>query len=98
MWDQATRLRDGKADVVIHGMKAYLVNQRITYSKLDPTKATTSGPLNTLRLEKDGVAVVITSYSTHPTFEDLRRIADNLQLTNSPKDPTSWFDAATAIP
>ncbi|HWD83196.1 MAG TPA: hypothetical protein VG497_30055 [Kribbella sp.] len=78
-------------------MKAYLVNQTITYSKVEPTKATISGPLNTLRLEKDGVAVVITSYGTHPSFEDLRRIADNLQLTNRPKDPANWFDAATAL-
>ncbi|NUR96837.1 MAG: hypothetical protein HOV67_16450 [Kribbellaceae bacterium] len=97
MWNQATRLRGGKADAVIQGMKAYLVNQTLTYSKLDPTEATASGPLNTLRLEKDGVAVIITSYSTHPSFESLRRIAENLQLTTSPKDPSSWFDAATAL-
>ncbi|MFF0271113.1 hypothetical protein [Kribbella sp. NPDC004536] len=97
LWNQATKLRNGKDDAVIHGMKAYLVNQTLTYSKLDPTKATPSGPLNTLRLEKDGVALVITSFSAHPTLESLRRIAENVQLTASPKDPTRWFDAATAL-
>jgi hypothetical protein len=97
-WNQLTTLRGGKADAVVHGMKAYYTNQTITYSKRDPSKVTLSGPLNTLRLEGKGVAVVITSYAAKPSMEDLLRIAESMELTKNPKSPDSWFDAATAIP
>jgi hypothetical protein len=96
-WNQATQIRHGKADAVIHGMKAYYINQTITYSKKDPSKATLSGPLNTLRLEANGVAVVITSYTPNPSKDALIRIAQSLELTKQPNNPAAWFDAATAI-
>ncbi|MFI5692836.1 hypothetical protein ACIA58_13410 [Kribbella sp. NPDC051586] len=97
-WNQLTLIRGDKPDGSIHGMKAFFTNQTITYSKRDPSKVTLSGPLNTLRLEADGVAVVITSYAPKPSKEQLLRIAETMELTQNPKDPTTWFDAATAIP
>ncbi|TDO60805.1 hypothetical protein EV651_10777 [Kribbella sp. VKM Ac-2571] len=97
-WDQLTRIRGNKPDAVIHGMKAYFTDQTITYSKKDPSKVTLSGPLNTLRLEANGVAVVIVSYTAHPTKDELIRIASSMELTNSPNNPANWFDAATSIP
>jgi hypothetical protein len=96
-WDQLTRIRGDRPDAVIHGMKAYFTNEKITYSKTDPSKVTLSGPLNTLRLEANGVGVVITSYAAKPSKEELRRVAESLELTKNPKDPGTWFDAAVAI-
>jgi hypothetical protein len=97
-WNQMTQIRGGKADAVIHGMKAYYTNAKITYSKTDPTKVTLSGPVNTLRLEANGVAIVISSYAAKPSMEQLKRVAESMELTKSPKNPAAWFDAATAIP
>ncbi len=97
-WNQLTRIRGGKADAVIHGMKAYYTQEKIMYSKKDPAKVTLSGPMNTLRLEANGVGVAITTYAAKPSKEELRRVAESLELTKNPKDPGTWFDAAVAIP
>jgi hypothetical protein len=97
-WNQMTTIRGGKADAVIHGIKTYYTPANIVYSKRDPAKVTLSGPVNTLRLEANGVAVVITSYGAKPSMEVLRRVAESVDLTKSPKNPDAWFDAATALP
>ena len=46
----------------------------------------------------DEVGVVISTYAATPSEEELRRVAESLQLTKNPKNPGTWFDAATAIP
>ena len=40
---------------------------------------------------------MITTYAAKPSKEELRRVAESLELTKNPKDPGTWFDAAVAI-
>ncbi|MFG1626184.1 hypothetical protein [Kribbella sp. NPDC049227] len=96
-WNQMTSISAEPA-AIIHGMNAYFTQGKTTKSKTDSSMASLPGPMNTLRLESQGVAVVITSYATKPSKESLRRIAETMQLAKNPKDPGTWFDAATAIP
>jgi hypothetical protein len=92
-WNSMSRY--AKPIAIIHGMKAYYA-----YA----TGLATSQPKNTapsydaVRLEGDGVAITIRSLAPTPSLDELRDIAENLRLTNFPSNPSTWFDAATAIP
>ncbi|HEY3559184.1 MAG TPA: hypothetical protein VGL05_17055 [Kribbella sp.] len=97
-WNSYTRMGT-KPVATIHGMKAYFVlDQSLGVNTSSPAKDKDHlAERNVLRLEGDGVSVEIRSLGNQLTHDQLIRIAEGLQLTDHPKDPGSWFDAATAI-
>ena len=92
-WNQYSRFM--KPDAIIHGMKAYYVYGNGVAAAKDKNKIPSR---DAVQLEGNGVAVTIQSLSPNPSISELRKIAEKLQLTASPNDPASWFDAATSIP
>ncbi len=92
-WDSSSRHASPIA--IIHGMKAYYV-----YATGVATSQTENAvpPYDAVRLEGHGVAITIRSLAPKPSLDKLRDIAENLQLTSSPKNPANWFDATTSIP
>jgi hypothetical protein len=98
-WDRLSRIETLKPDATIHGMKAYFTNDQ-SMLRTGDTKAEADAltqAKNVLRLEGNGVAVEIKSLGNQLTHDRLREIAESMKLTSHPKDPASWFDAATAI-
>ncbi|MGW6277896.1 hypothetical protein [Kribbella sp. NPDC055071] len=84
----------------IHGLKAYYFAGQIIPGGTDKDAprivALRAG--YTLRLEGNGVAVEFTTYAKNPTKDELRSVAESLQLAKTPSQPATWFDAATALP
>lgn len=95
-WNQYSRIGTIKPFATIHGMEAYLVTDP-GESRIGD-KPGSAPPPSAVRLEGDGVEITIGSLDAHPSTEKLRRIAEAMQLTHTPTDPATWFDAATSIP
>jgi hypothetical protein len=98
-WNLLGRLGSVEPDGTIHGMQAYFTNDQ-SMLRTGDTKAEAEAltqSKNVLRLEGNGVALEIKSLGNQLTHDQLRRIAERLQLTGHPNDPGAWFDAATAI-
>lgn len=91
-WNHYSRFM--KPDAIIHGMKAFYVYGDGIAATTDKSKIP---PHDAVRLEGNGVAVTIQSLSPKPSINELRKIAEKLQLTAAPNDPAGWFDAATSI-
>jgi hypothetical protein len=101
LWNSLSRFpHQFTPDATIHGMKAYYFAGAITWTKfpgLVPPTVDKTSPANTLRLEGNGVAIQLTTYAKNPSKDELRGIAESLQLAKSPSNPATWFDAATAV-
>ncbi|GAB2682138.1 hypothetical protein [Kribbella swartbergensis] len=98
-WNQMTRFEkvaSNPPDLTIHGMKTWYISTAIGGQefRLGAAKTTKAA----IRMEGNGVAVVVDSLDAKADLDELRKIAQNLQITKYPNDPSSWFDAATAIP
>lgn len=100
-WNLLSRYPDRfKPDAIIHGMKAYYYTGQIQYSQLKPStppKLDKRQPVDTIRLEGNGASIEIVSLAKTPSKDDLRRVAESLEVTKHPKTPSTWFDASTAI-
>ncbi|MEU4197492.1 hypothetical protein AB0E69_36730 [Kribbella sp. NPDC026611] len=98
-WDQFSRGKYLEPDGTIHGMKAFftrdLAELGTAFTKAEADRLTRQKPV--LRLEGNGVAVMIESIGDQLTQDQLRHVAETLQLTTTPNQPARWFDAATAI-
>jgi hypothetical protein len=94
-WNQLSRDPEHNQPIAtIHGMKAYFFAGQLA----NMAGAAKPGTPSTLRLEGNGVGVEIVDLDAKPSKERLLRIVESLQLTKTPNQPSSWFDAATAIP
>jgi hypothetical protein len=94
-WNQLSRDPEHNQPIAtIHGMKAYFVAGQL----LNMAGAAKPGTPSTLRLEGNGVGVEIVDLDANPSKERLLRIVESLQLTKTPNQPSTWFDAATAVP
>ncbi|MFI6678849.1 hypothetical protein [Kribbella sp. NPDC050470] len=93
-WNQMSRFPEPKPDLTINGMKAWYIAELTFGEPVDRPKPAKSA----IRMEGNGVAVVIQDLTSTPDVGRLRRVAEPLQLAGDPRDPTTWFDAATAIP
>ncbi|MFD3399224.1 hypothetical protein ACFWUU_01025 [Kribbella sp. NPDC058693] len=92
-WNSMSRY--AKPVAIIHGMNAYYAYA----TGLATSETKNAVPVHdAVRLEGNGVAITIRSLAPNPSLDELRGIAENLRLTNSPNNPASWFDAATSIP
>lgn len=98
-WDQLSRSPQfNKPFATIHGLKAYFyATQLDLVGSGRPPTGKAPAP-NTLRLEGNGVGVEIVDLDAKPSKERLLRIVESLQLTKTPDQPSTWFDAATAVP
>jgi hypothetical protein len=91
-WDLMSRIPTGKPDLVINGMKGWYVHDQYLASKGEE-------PVDSvLRMEGDGVAILVEDLGRTPDLDELRKVAESLQRTANPADPDTWFDAATSIP
>jgi hypothetical protein len=45
-----------------------------------------------IRMEGDGVAVIIEAFDAQTDRSELRRVAESLRLTKNSHDPNIWFD------
>jgi hypothetical protein len=87
------------SDLTLNGMKAWYVSAASSGAEEISIGAHLAKTTKTaIRMEGNGVAVIVSSLTANPDVEQLRKIAQNLQLTKYPANPSSWFDAATAIP
>jgi hypothetical protein len=97
-WDQLSRFEYRKPDLTIHGLKAWYVEDAVIGGPIaygpNPDKLAKTA----IRMEGNGVAIIVHSLGAKPRLDDLRKIAETLQLTKTPNDPNTWFDASTAIP
>lgn len=94
-WNQMSRFPEPKPDVTINGLKAWYIAELAFGEPVDRPKPAKSA----IRMEGAGVAVVIQDLTTAtPDLDELRKVAETLQLARNPRDPNTWFDAATAIP
>ncbi|MFI7060712.1 hypothetical protein ACIBL3_07010 [Kribbella sp. NPDC050124] len=93
-WNQMSRFPEPKPDLTINGMKAWYIAELAFGEPVDRPKP----PKTAIRLEGNGVAVVIQDLTTAPDQDKLRKVAETLRLAGNPRDPNTWFDAAVAIP
>jgi hypothetical protein len=92
-WNQMSRHPQPEPDLTINGMKAWYLTDLLV-GQIAPSKTTKTA----IRMEGNGVAVIVQGLSPKPDLDELRKIAENLRITGTPDDPDTWFDAAVAIP
>ncbi|TCO35205.1 hypothetical protein EV652_10184 [Kribbella steppae] len=93
-WNQMSRFPQPRPDLTINGMKAWYVADLVFGEPIGKPKPAKTA----IRMEGDGVAVVIQGLSATPDLDELRKVAETLRLAGNPHDPNTWFDAAVAIP
>ena len=93
-WNQMSRFPQPRPDLTINGMMAWYVADLTFGEPLDRPKPAKTA----IRMEGNGVAVVIQGLTTKPDLDELRKVAETLRLAGDPHDPDTWFDAAVVIP
>jgi hypothetical protein len=93
-WNQMSQHSQPEPDLTINGMKAWYVTDLVFGEPITKPKPAKTA----IRMEGNGVAVLVQGLTPTPDLDELRKVAENLRLTANPQNPDTWFDAAVAIP